>query len=197
MAISPIVVDISLKTTNVTVANPSGRCWDITVKLRLSLALDEKSGDHQSHWDLSFVTMDIYTKFHANPSSSCWDILFWTKKQRWTDRSTNYAIPSNTQTVPLQTYLNESGGCIWKMFGLNVNKRWLIWVFLLLVELVPMAVASVVLQSVDGTETELKIRGGEDLSPVLLNPTLCANVVLKVSQPDSNTVWREVPIILD
>ncbi|XP_070819585.1 tectonic-1 [Chaetodon trifascialis] len=44
----------------------------------------------------------------------------------------------------------------------------------------PVEVASVILQSVDGTQTELQISGGENLNPVLLNPTLCANVVLKV-----------------
>ncbi|TNN44378.1 Tectonic-1 [Liparis tanakae] len=43
------------------------------------------------------------------------------------------------------------------------------------------AVASVVLQSVDGTQTALKINGGEHLNPVLLNSTFCANVVLKVA----------------
>lgn len=53
--------------------------------------------------------------------------------------------------------------------------------FLVLLEVVPVQVASVVLQSVDGTETELKTSGGENLTPVLLNPTVCANVVLKVS----------------
>uniref|UniRef100_A0A3Q3VKK7 Tectonic-1-3 domain-containing protein n=1 Tax=Mola mola TaxID=94237 RepID=A0A3Q3VKK7_MOLML len=42
-------------------------------------------------------------------------------------------------------------------------------------------VASVILQSVNGTQTELQISGGENLNPFLLNPTLCANVVLKVS----------------
>ncbi|XP_040904647.1 tectonic-1-like isoform X2 [Toxotes jaculatrix] len=45
---------------------------------------------------------------------------------------------------------------------------------------VPVEVASVILQSVDGTQTELKMSGGENLSPVLLSPDLCANVVLKV-----------------
>ncbi|XP_076595988.1 tectonic-1 [Chaetodon auriga] len=44
----------------------------------------------------------------------------------------------------------------------------------------PVEVASVILQSVDGTQTELQISGGENLNPVLLSPTLCANVVLKV-----------------
>ncbi|XP_027147057.1 tectonic-1 isoform X2 [Larimichthys crocea] len=47
-------------------------------------------------------------------------------------------------------------------------------------EVVPVEVTSVILQSVDGTQTELQISDGEHLSPVLLNPTLCANVVLKV-----------------
>lgn len=56
-------------------------------------------------------------------------------------------------------------------------------VFVTLLEVVPVEVASVVLQSVDGTQTELQISGGENLNPVLLNPALCANVVLKVSQP--------------
>ncbi|XP_023273615.1 tectonic-1 isoform X1 [Seriola lalandi dorsalis] len=46
--------------------------------------------------------------------------------------------------------------------------------------LVPVEVASVVLQSVDQTQTELSMSEREDLSPVLLNPGLCANVVLKV-----------------
>ncbi|GAA6234230.1 tectonic-1 [Lates japonicus] len=45
---------------------------------------------------------------------------------------------------------------------------------------VPVEVASVILQSVDGTQTELKMSGGEKISPVLLNSDLCANVVLKV-----------------
>ncbi|XP_068570288.1 tectonic-1 isoform X3 [Cebidichthys violaceus] len=45
--------------------------------------------------------------------------------------------------------------------------------------LVPVEVASVVLQSVDGTQTELMISGGKNLNPLLLNPTVCANVVLK------------------
>ncbi|XP_031733485.1 tectonic-1 isoform X1 [Anarrhichthys ocellatus] len=47
--------------------------------------------------------------------------------------------------------------------------------------LVPVEVVSVILQSVDGTQTELMISGGENLNPVLLNPTVCANVVLKVA----------------
>lgn len=50
-----------------------------------------------------------------------------------------------------------------------------------LLEVVPVEVSSVVLQSLDGTQTELKMSGGENLTPVLLNPDLCANVVQKVS----------------
>ncbi|KAL7395646.1 hypothetical protein ABVT39_020737 [Epinephelus coioides] len=46
---------------------------------------------------------------------------------------------------------------------------------------VPVELASVILQSVDGTQTELKMSDGEILNPVLLKPTLCANVVLKVA----------------
>ncbi|XP_070693441.1 tectonic-1 [Pempheris klunzingeri] len=45
---------------------------------------------------------------------------------------------------------------------------------------VPVEVASVILQSVEGTQTELQIGGGESLSPVPLSPSLCANVVLEV-----------------
>ncbi|XP_059202577.1 tectonic-1 [Centropristis striata] len=48
-------------------------------------------------------------------------------------------------------------------------------------EVVPVEVDSVVLQAVDGTQTELKISGGEKFKPVLLEPGLCSNVVLKVS----------------
>ncbi|XP_067330928.1 tectonic-1 isoform X1 [Channa argus] len=44
----------------------------------------------------------------------------------------------------------------------------------------PVEIALLTLQSIDGTQTELKIGGGEIFSPVLLNPDLCANVVLKV-----------------
>lgn len=46
---------------------------------------------------------------------------------------------------------------------------------------VPTEVTSVVLQSVEGTQTQLHPTAGENLRPVLLNSTLCANVVLKVS----------------
>ncbi|XP_071398036.1 tectonic-1-like [Centroberyx affinis] len=45
---------------------------------------------------------------------------------------------------------------------------------------VAVEVASVVQQSLDGTQTEVKLNGGEDLNPVLLSPGLCANVVLQV-----------------
>ncbi|XP_071396085.1 tectonic-1-like [Centroberyx affinis] len=44
---------------------------------------------------------------------------------------------------------------------------------------VAVEVASVVQQSLDGTQTEVKLNGGEDLNPVLLSPGLCANVVLQ------------------
>lgn len=73
------------------------------------------------------------------------------------------------------------------MFGLNVKRGRLMGGFLALLEVLPVEVASVVLQSIDGTQTELQISGGENLNPVLLNPTLCANVVLKVSAPDSDS----------
>lgn len=65
----------------------------------------------------------------------------------------------------------------------------------MLLEVIPAEVDSVVLQSIDGTQTELQMSGGENLNTVLLNPTLCANVVLKVSQPGSkhdgtySTLW--------
>lgn len=60
------------------------------------------------------------------------------------------------------------------------DKVWLVWVFVTLLELVPVELASVILQTVDGSQTELIINGGENLNPVL-NPTACVNVVLKVS----------------
>lgn len=60
-------------------------------------------------------------------------------------------------------------------------------VFLVFLEVVPAEVVSVILQSVDGTQAELNISGRENLRPALLNPDLCANVVLKVSQPESIT----------
>ncbi|TWW55877.1 Tectonic-1 Precursor [Takifugu flavidus] len=46
---------------------------------------------------------------------------------------------------------------------------------------VPMEISSVILQSVEGTQTQLMMTAGKDLRPVLLNPSLCANVVLKVA----------------
>ncbi|KAG7241918.1 hypothetical protein INR49_024665 [Caranx melampygus] len=46
--------------------------------------------------------------------------------------------------------------------------------------LVPVEVSSLVLQSVNRTQTELSMSEGQDLSTVLLHPHLCANVVLKV-----------------
>ncbi|KAF3837754.1 hypothetical protein F7725_009522 [Dissostichus mawsoni] len=57
---------------------------------------------------------------------------------------------------------------------------------------VPVQVCSVVLQSVEGTQTELQISEGEDLPPALLDPSLCANVVLKVSlhaPPSQDSLW--------
>ncbi|CAI5682202.1 tectonic-1 isoform X1 [Oreochromis niloticus] len=45
---------------------------------------------------------------------------------------------------------------------------------------VPVVASSVILQSADHTQTELKITGRGNISPVLINPTLCGNVVLKV-----------------
>lgn len=52
---------------------------------------------------------------------------------------------------------------------------------------VPVEVASLVLQSVDGTQSELQISSGENFRPVLLSPTLCSNVVLKVRKVA--TLW--------
>uniref|UniRef100_A0A3P8RXJ8 Tectonic family member 1 n=1 Tax=Amphiprion percula TaxID=161767 RepID=A0A3P8RXJ8_AMPPE len=46
---------------------------------------------------------------------------------------------------------------------------------------VPVKVASIILQSTDDTQSELQISAGENLSPVLLRNSLCANVVLKVT----------------
>lgn len=53
-------------------------------------------------------------------------------------------------------------------------------------EVISVELASVVLQAVDGTQTEIQI-DGENLGPALVTPSLCANVVLKVSQPDAAT----------
>ncbi|KAM3877809.1 tectonic-1 [Diretmus argenteus] len=49
-----------------------------------------------------------------------------------------------------------------------------------LLSAVAVEVTSVVQQSLDGTQTEVKLSGGENLNPVLLSPSLCANVVLQV-----------------
>lgn len=46
---------------------------------------------------------------------------------------------------------------------------------------VPTVVTSVVLQSVEGTQTQLHPNDGGNLRPVFLNSKLCANVVLKVA----------------
>uniref|UniRef100_H3C1R3 Tectonic family member 1 n=1 Tax=Tetraodon nigroviridis TaxID=99883 RepID=H3C1R3_TETNG len=46
---------------------------------------------------------------------------------------------------------------------------------------VSVEIASVVLQSVEGTRTELQAAAGKDLHPVLLNSSLCANAVLEVA----------------
>ncbi|XP_029918047.1 tectonic-1 isoform X3 [Myripristis murdjan] len=45
---------------------------------------------------------------------------------------------------------------------------------------VAVEVASVIQQSLDGTQTEVQLDVGENLRAVLLNPDLCANVVLEV-----------------
>ncbi|KAM3612297.1 uncharacterized protein V6R79_006463 [Siganus canaliculatus] len=45
---------------------------------------------------------------------------------------------------------------------------------------VPVEVSSVFLQSVDGTQTELKMSDEDNFRPVFLNSTLCAHVVLKI-----------------
>uniref|UniRef100_A0A8C6WHL2 Tectonic domain-containing protein n=1 Tax=Neogobius melanostomus TaxID=47308 RepID=A0A8C6WHL2_9GOBI len=44
----------------------------------------------------------------------------------------------------------------------------------------PVDVASIVLQSLEGTQTEVQFSEGENLLPVLVSPGLCANVVLEV-----------------
>lgn len=51
-----------------------------------------------------------------------------------------------------------------------------------------METASVVLQSVEGTQTELQMTAGKHLRPVLLNSSLCANVVLKVSSAQDGAI---------
>lgn len=42
---------------------------------------------------------------------------------------------------------------------------------------------SVVLQALDGSQAELKLDAEEKRNPVLVSSTLCADAVLKVSQP--------------
>ncbi|XP_039669735.1 tectonic-1 [Perca fluviatilis] len=66
---------------------------------------------------------------------------------------------------------------------------------------VPVEVSSVVLQSVDGTQTELADSGGEKLRPVLLKPSLCAHVVLQVAyvikyDPAGEVVNATVSLVL-
>lgn len=51
-----------------------------------------------------------------------------------------------------------------------------------------MEIASVALQSVEGTQTELQTAAGKNLQPVLLNASLCANVVLKVSSAQDSAI---------
>lgn len=46
-------------------------------------------------------------------------------------------------------------------------------------------VNSVVLQALDGMQTELQLEAAENLDPVLLNSTFCSNVVLKVREAGS------------
>lgn len=65
-----------------------------------------------------------------------------------------------------------------------------------------MQTASVILQSVEGTQTELQMDAGKNLQPVLLNSSLCANVVLKVrsaqdSARKSFTMRQYFSIFLD
>lgn len=80
--------------------------------------------------------------------------------------------------VPKCVLYENSSDCFWEQM--------LYLLFLSLLEVVPVEVASVILQSVNGTQTLLQISGGESLNPFLLNPTLCANVVLKVKYLYSN-----------
>lgn len=47
-------------------------------------------------------------------------------------------------------------------------------------QVVPVDVESVVLQSAEGAQTQLTISGGGALLPEAVSPSLCANVVLKV-----------------
>ena len=39
------------------------------------MALDEKSGDHQSDCKSSWRDINVSTTFHGNPSNNYWDIL--------------------------------------------------------------------------------------------------------------------------
>lgn len=45
-----------------------------------------------------------------------------------------------------------------------------------------MDIDSVVLQALDGTQTELQLDAAGNTNPVLLNSTVCSNAVLKVSE---------------
>uniref|UniRef100_A0A8C7VBB9 Tectonic family member 1 n=1 Tax=Oryzias sinensis TaxID=183150 RepID=A0A8C7VBB9_9TELE len=51
---------------------------------------------------------------------------------------------------------------------------------ILLLNVVPVDVSSVVLRSTEGTQSELTVGAGEDLRPVLLSTGVCARVALKV-----------------
>lgn len=51
-----------------------------------------------------------------------------------------------------------------------------------------MQTASVILQSVEGTQTKLQMDAGKNLQPVLLNSSLCANVVLKVRSAQDSAI---------
>lgn len=45
-----------------------------------------------------------------------------------------------------------------------------------------MEVDSIVVQALDGMQTEMQLEAAENLNPVLLNSTVCSNAVLKVSE---------------
>ena len=131
----------------------------------------------------SQFTMFIYSKFYGSPYYSCWDISVRVKKKLWIHRLCH-----------LHQYTNSiSAHCCQLKAGDEDEKclqRWPIYVCFCLVTLlqvVPVQVSSVILQSVDGTQTELQISDGENLNPLLLNRTLCANVVLKVILTYSST----------
>ena len=72
--------------------------------------------------------------------------------------------------------------------SVNSGYKWTEVCVLGVPQVVPVEVASVIQQSVEGTQTKWNMSGGETLSPVLLNPELCANVVLKVSPP-LDSLW--------